>query len=385
MQTILALVLVVVLGYTGAHLLFYQAKFPLGTRYVLFAGSEYLFLGLVLGTSWLAILTPQITQLLSPLVNLSLGWIGFLFGLQFEWKQLRSAPLGFMGVTLLQAIITFFTVWSGLRATVSFFNLQVTETAILLLASIACISSPTCLAFLRIQFQFPRHRQRLSQYISSLDSIVGLTVFGLIYSGTRYSGSSTILLYLCSISCLIIIFHLLTRFYVARRELLILTVGLVIFSSGIAGAFGLSALLLNFLLGVGLINLPSSNHRTLSEILHKQEKPIYILFMVLAGAMWVPSANQFLIISVYLCLRLLGKLLGAQLAGSVFKLKFKLPVFWGLSIFPQGGMGIAMAVDYLQYHPGTTGADILNIILITTLITQLSGPLAVRHSLIKRA
>jgi hypothetical protein len=384
MQTILALILILILGYAGAHLLFYKSRFPLGTRYIMSAGSEYLFLGLLLGAAPFAIFGPQVMQLLSPAVNLGLGWIGLIFGIQFEWKQLQRMPLRFMGITLIQAIVTLGLVWAGISFLADILNLSLTKGDSLLLAAIAAISAPTCLVFMQAHVSFPQSIQRLVHYISSLDSVVGLAVFGLIHPGRLDLGWLRILLYLFLVACLILVFHLLTRFRISRRELLILTIGLVIFSSGLAGIFGLSALLLNFLLGMGLINLPSLNHRTLVEILHGEEKPIYIIFLVLAGAMWNPLSTPLLIVAVYLGLRFLGKLLGSQLAVRACRPDFVPPAFWGLALTPQGGMGIAMAVDCLQYHPGDMGGTILNIILAATLITQLLGPSAVRWGITRR-
>ncbi len=382
METILILILIIILGYAGAHLHFYQSKLPLGTRYVFFAGSEYLFLGLLLGSERLALLTPDKIELLSPVLNLGLGWIGFLFGLQFEWSQLRRLPLRFLGITVIQAFFTLVLLWTGLILLSGYLNRPLSGAGVLILAAVASISSPTCLVFIQKYTVLPRSVGRLVHYVSSLDSVVGLLVFGLVHflymADLFHQWWLNFPVYLALGALLILLFHLLTRFKINDQELLILTVGLIVFSSGVAGVFNLSALLLNFFLGVGLINLTSLNHRTLARIIHAQEKSIYIIFLLFAGAMWTPSTTSFLLLTVYFGLRLAGKLLGSVFAVRLYRLEYTLPAFWGLSLTPQGGMGIAMVVDYLQYHPGDAGMSILNIILITTLISQLLGPFVIR-------
>jgi hypothetical protein len=353
---------------------------------MLFAGSEYLFLGLILGSAPLAIFSSETMQLLSPAVSLGLGWIGLLFGIQFEWAQLERIPLRFMGITLIQALVTFLIVLSGLSIIILLTNPNLTVSGILVLSAIASLSSPTCLVFMQSHTRFSRPILRLVQYISSLDSIVSIAIFGLVLSTREHLGWLTQLpTYFLLASPLILIFHLLTRFRISRQELLILTIGLVVFSSGLAEEFGLSALFLNFITGLGLINLPSLNHNTFANILHSQEKPIYIVFLVLAGAMWTPSSMHLYILAAYLGLRILGKLLGGRLTVGLFNLDFTPPPMWGLALFPQGGMAIAMAVDYLHYYPGETGNTILNIILTATLISHLSGPLAIRRGLVRKA
>jgi hypothetical protein len=382
MQNILALILILVLGYTGAHLLFYKSKFPLGTRYMLFAGSEYLFLGLLLAAAPLSILSSNSIQLLLPAVDLGLGWIGLLFGIQFEWAQLKRIPLRYMGITIIQAVFTFLLVLAGLSIITIFVVNNLSVSGILVLAAIASLSSPTCFVFMRSHLHLSHQIRHLVQYISSLDPIVSIAIFGLIISTRVHLGWLTQLpVYFFLASCIVLIFHLLTRFRISRQELLILTMGLVLFSSGLAEIFGLSPLFLNFVIGLGLINLPSLNHRSFAMILHSQEKPIYIVFLVLAGAIWTPSSTQLSILAAYLVFRLLGKLLGSRLSVSFHNLDFTPPALWGLSLFPQGGMAIAMAVDYLHYYPGEAGHAVLNIVLVATLISHLSGPLATRRGL----
>ncbi|MBI5787540.1 MAG: hypothetical protein HZA78_01605 [Candidatus Schekmanbacteria bacterium] len=385
MQIILVLILILILGYAGAHLHFYKSKLPLGTSYILFAGSEYLLLGLILTIPPLAALTPNVTERLFPVLNMGLGWIGLMFGLQFEWGRLRRIPLSFMGITLVQALITLLIAWAGLKL---FSPTEPGSAPLWLLAAVASLSAPTCLAYLRSYHKFPLSAQHLVNYISSLDSIVGILFFILLTcvwpANELYCSRINLLYYPIFAGILIFIFHFLIRFRIGAAELLILTVGMVLFSSGIARSYGISPLLLNILLGIGIINLPSTNHRELAGILHGQEKPIYIIFLVLAGANWHPLATNFPILLIYLAAHLAGKLLGGSLAGKIFPPHFSLKQNWGLALSPQGGMGIALAVDYLQYRPGGAGFLVLNIIIPATIISQLFGPFLIIQGLGKR-
>jgi len=162
---------------------------------------------------------------------------------------------------------------------------------------------------------------------------------------------------------------------------LILIIGLVVFSSGLAGIFSLSALLLNTILGVGLINLPSHNHREMSKILHQQEKPIYIIFLVLAGAMWQPLSTNLVLLFACLILRFLGKWMGSGASATLWTISFKPPSNWGWALFPQGAMGIALVVDYLQYNSEPSVIAVLNLVIGTTLISQLLGPWLIQRTL----
>ncbi|NIU77486.1 MAG: hypothetical protein GWN71_29210, partial [Gammaproteobacteria bacterium] len=52
------------------------------------------------------LLTQQIIDQLYPFLALGLGWIGLLFGLQLDRRQLRQFPPAYLIVTVVQAGVT---------------------------------------------------------------------------------------------------------------------------------------------------------------------------------------------------------------------------------------------------------------------------------------
>jgi uncharacterized membrane protein len=68
------------------------------------SGIVYIFLSLFLGKKGLNVLSPDILEGFSPLINLGLGWIGFLFGFQLEYRYLRRFPLKYLWLSFLQSL-----------------------------------------------------------------------------------------------------------------------------------------------------------------------------------------------------------------------------------------------------------------------------------------
>ena len=93
MQAIYAFGLLILLAFLGSRLIIRRKKFLSPLTFLFLSGLIYIFVGFYLGKGVLNVLSPQVLQGLTPLVGLGLGWIGFLFGFQLEYKYLRRFPL----------------------------------------------------------------------------------------------------------------------------------------------------------------------------------------------------------------------------------------------------------------------------------------------------
>jgi hypothetical protein len=118
------------------------------------------------------------------------------------------------------------------------------------------------------------------------------------------------------------------------------------------------------------------------------EKPIYIMMLVLAGALlkfptwWIAP-----LVAVYVATRILAKWFGGLLACHLRPEATQLPGRFGLALTPQGGLSLAMAISFLViYVP--TGAEspaALDVFFATVVmavgISDLLGPFLVRDVL----
>jgi Kef-type K+ transport system membrane component KefB len=154
---------------------------------------------------------------------------------------------------------------------------------------------------------------------------------------------------------------------------------MVLFSSGIALYFKLSPLFINAVMGFMVANLPGSKDR-IFRLLVLLEKPFYLVFLILAGAVWHPESAWVLpIAALYLGLRFAGKLSGGFLAARAATAVTRPPHALGLGLVAQGGMAIAMVMNYYQLSAAPVTDVVVTTVLIAVIANELAGPsLAVR-------
>ena len=104
MKIFFALLLIIFLAFSGYHLTFKRLKLPFFKYKIYLTGTEFLFLGLLLGPQFLNLLDTQTMGGLDPLSALLLGWIGLLFGFQFEFSRLRRFPEQFLIAGIFEGI-----------------------------------------------------------------------------------------------------------------------------------------------------------------------------------------------------------------------------------------------------------------------------------------
>ena len=95
MDPFVSTLILILLALLGARFSFSTVRVPPGPRLVFRTGTHFLLLGFVLGPQLLGLLTEDAVRQLFPLLGMGLGWIGFLFGLQLDHRNLRQFPLGF--------------------------------------------------------------------------------------------------------------------------------------------------------------------------------------------------------------------------------------------------------------------------------------------------
>ena len=110
MKVILAIVLIALIALIGSRLTFFSRRLDMGLKNIIFTGTEYIFLGVILGNYGLNLLDAGTLLLLEPLLFFGLSWIGFLFGLQFEFKRLKALPKRYFSITAIQSSIVFILV-----------------------------------------------------------------------------------------------------------------------------------------------------------------------------------------------------------------------------------------------------------------------------------
>ncbi len=396
MNPIITVLLLVLIGLLGAELTFSQRQVPLGPRIFITIGGPFLFLGFALGPHAAQILSGETVDLLTPLLALGLGWVGVLFGLQLDRGHLSQFPPGYMALAWLQALVAFFIVF-GIAYLIadSWFSLRI-DAILLAAAATASVSTPAAIALVSNTYRARGRITRLLFYVASLDAAVGIVVLGLTHAARQAElpgrGVALSLLEWFIFSALLgiffgVVFLSLTRIRPRTQELTLLLIGLVLFASGTSFYLSLSPLFVCMVAGVMIGNL-SPMRRRVYAALSGWEKPIYIMMLVVAGALlqfsswWIAP-----LVAAYVVARILAKWVGGVVAQRFGPRGIELPRRFGLALTPQGGLSLAMAISfvliYVPTEPELTAA--VNVFFATVVIavgiSDLIGPFLVRNVL----
>ncbi|MCD6382371.1 MAG: cation:proton antiporter, partial [Candidatus Hydrothermae bacterium] len=154
---------------------------------------------------------------------------------------------------------------------------------------------------------------------------------------------------------------------------------------GIANHLGTSPLLANMALGFYMTNdlrVPRTAFNVIDEI----EPTLFVVFFTLAGA-HLELRNLLhgtLIIFLYIILRLLGKAIGVMTGGAASNAPKTVRKYLALGLAPQAGVAIGLALLLNQEaHFSGQGRFIIDVIIGSTVIYELTGPLLAKLALTK--
>jgi hypothetical protein len=361
MKITFALLIIIFLAFSGYHLTFRHFRLPLFARIFYLTGIEFLVLGLLLGPQFLNLVDPETQKGLAPLSALLLGWIGLLFGFQFEIKKLQRFPLEFFFGAVFEGLVTLALIFTGVYLTLMLccdipdsFMIVV---AITLAAAGGC-TAQTGLAFLSPDLIAERQNTvKLLRFISSVDGLIPLLIFGLcfFYNPSTGSGGSWIgrlwpgiLTSLCASFSLLLLFTLFISHRRFQKELILVVIGMTMLTSGLASSLKFSPLLTNFFVGFWLVNLSRDKER-IYQILMTVEKPTYLLLLVFLGVCIRFDAMGLVLLALVYCLyRTLGKFLAGFLLTRLNPELQKHPAQLGFGLLAQGGLSLAIFLDFQQ-------------------------------------
>lgn len=173
------------------------------------------------------------------------------------------------------------------------------------------------------------------------------------------------------------------RFSKGREQTLVLTVGVILLSVGIATKLNVSSLLTCMSIGAVVSNLTQGEGKLLT-VLDEFTNPIFVAFFTISGAgldLGILKSVGLLGI-VYVLSRSFGKIIGAYLGCKLSKIEPVVQKYLGLTLMPQAGVAIGLSLLVEQALPAY-GTEIRTIILAGTVIYELIGPLCTKIAIFK--
>lgn len=387
MKLFLAIIVIAAIAIIGSRLSFYNRRIPLGFRNVLLTGTEYIFIGVLLGRSGFDVLDAATLEALEPALLFALGWIGFLVGLQFNFKEMRKLPHSYLSITAVESFVTFLLVAAAafwVLDRLAPFGLTARLTTALLLGATASCTSPAAMAIVAKNWKFDHVRRAgLLRYISGVDSLFGLLLFALALSVAPVAEARHAVWYETVQSFAIIsamgvapalILIVLNRNRFRHQELILFLIGTVMFCAGLAAAANHSPLVSGLVCGIITANYCTHRTRSLTVVQHA-ERSIYVVLLLLIGAAWELRIDFSLVLMLaYFVVRAAGKLAGAFIGTRVFQLEFETPPYIGLGLIPEGGLAIAMVISFGVISKWPIVNTLVTVIVLSVILSELLGP-----------
>lgn len=397
MKAFFAFGLLILIAFFGSRFIFKRKKILQPWNYLLLSGFIYIFLGILLGKHVLNVLSARVLSGLHPLVGFGLGWIGFVFGFQLEIKYLRRFPQKFVSLSVSQFLVVFFVVTSGLLVVLKLIFPAQPRFFIYGLAVswglLGSLNSPSLLNLASSTIPSKGNYYYLARFLASTSgfwSISGLVFifsfwhFPLFLHNVLVSGLIIIFSLITFAFLLGYVFYLLTKKKILEQDLFVFLLSFVFFASGASIYFNLPSLFVCMLMGIIFTNLTRVQEK-IYPLLFASEKPIYIIFLILIGALWNLNFDYRIVLltGLLFILKLAAFSLSLPPLRAALNFPFKLPVRFGLCFLSPGGIAVALAISVKLAYSLPLADVFISVALLFIVISEFFSPWLLRESLLK--
>ncbi|MFH1776772.1 MAG: cation:proton antiporter [Candidatus Omnitrophota bacterium] len=380
MNILLSLGLILIIGLIATKIL-KKIKLP--------AITAYLLLGIFIGPFLLNLIADDLLKASGLISNVALSFIAFGMGQNFSKDTFKRLGKVVLWVSILEAI----GAWLLVSFALLFLKLPIY--ICIVFGAIATASAPAALMMIIRQYRAKGEFTETLMGVVALDDAWGLIIFSVSIALARalYLHIDTGIIRVVFSSLIEIIgafllagavgfvFNKIASRVQTQVDTLVIILGVIFFTAGMAKLLGLSLLLACMFLGIVVVNIIESNSRYF-ESLRSVDWPIYQIFFVLSGAnLELPILLKIgLIGTIYLFVRVAGKYIGTLIGCMITKAGSFIRKYLILGLLPQAGIALGMALIVKDEFPDY-GNMIFTAIAATTVIYELVGPVFVRIGL----
>ena len=351
--------------------------------------------------------------------TIALGFIAFSIGTSFKISTLKAVGKKVVIITIFEALFASLLVIAALVVAHFMFPNQISWELVLTLGAIASATAPAATLMIIKQYKARGPMVDTLLPVVALDDAAALILFAILFQVATTSAAGTgtfdvykmlvkpILEIIISLSigaALGFLISLMNKWFKSRNNRLIIAIFSIFLACGLyflfkmpqLGGFELSSLLMCMMIGCIYTNMCKDSGKTL-DVMDRFTSPIYLMFFVISGAsldltiFFNKSGLIVLAIAViYIIFRVVGKWSGAFTGASVAKCEPKIKKYLGFALIPQAGVAIGLATTAsalfsASEHETTkaAGALIIAIILTSTLVYELIGPMVSKFALKK--
>ena len=355
-------------------------KLPSVTGYIVF--------GMIIGPSFLNIITKEMIKGFSFINDLALAILAFSIG-----TELHRAVFKRLGKTLflvsLGDILLTFTLVSG-----SAFLLGISINFAIILGILAMTVSPSGVYSIVKEYGAKGLFTKNVLALVAIDNLLCIILFGLataILQGVETAtirGMDLVIILSKEIGFAILIgvfsgtlISIILKRKQNNNKFLVLLLGIILLNTGLAIELNLSALLINIVCGAVVTNVINRKF-IISSTLERVELPIFVVFLTLAGAKLdinILSSVGFIGVA-YVLGRLIGKVFGTYIASGFTNLPGKIRNNVGMALTPQAGVAIGLSI-VAEQKLTTSNGIITGIVLSGVIVFEIIGPLLLKQAL----
>lgn len=383
-KVILGLVFLFGLAYLAGTSRVQAIENKLQVTNVVAAGLPFVLLGALAHIRGVGVLSETVLWELRPLLALGLGWIGFTAGFRFDSKLGEAIGPGTSRVSLFTASIPFAAIFGACALFLVFFehspaNSDFVRDGMLLgtagaMTRYSARSSPDC------------DRVTAIVALEQLAGFIGLLVVAAYF---RPQGAS-VAWHLPGTAWLFITIGMGTMvggviwgtlFRVkAGPEFTVLILGSICFTAGMASFLRISPLVACFIVGLILVNLPGTSKNEIRGVLEHMERPIYLLFLLVAGSLWdVTEWQGWALLLLFVPARLFGKWLAVKLSRREVRDGLSRDEQHSLIFSTMGALSIAIVVNAQDLYYGGPISWIVTAVVGGAIITEIIVQMASRR------
>lgn len=390
-QVIVSISIIMVVGFLMTRLT-KLIKLPNVTGYIL--------AGILIGPYCLNLIPVNIIDGMGFVSDIALAFIAFSVGEFFKFSSLKKSGMKIIVLTVFEALMASVVVFI-----VMYFVLHLSLAFSIVLAALASATAPASTIMTIRQTKAKGEFVDTLLQVVALDDVVSLVAYSVAISIAlaTLSGSSggfsfdiVVLPILKNLLSLIIgavlgyILKLLMKVKHGSDNRLIIVISVLLLFCGISSLLDVSPLLGCMIIGTVYINL--TNDEKLFLQVNYFSPPILLMFFVVSGLSFNLSAlfsgesilgavPLWAIGVIYFIVRIIGKYLGAYLGCVTIKKPKEVRNYLGLALIPQAGVAIGLAAMGARTLGGDVGEALQTIILASSVLYELVGPVCAKLSL----
>ncbi len=354
--------------------------------------SGYIVAGLIVGPSFFNLVNSEDILSFNLINEMALAAIAFSIGNEFLIKDMKKVGKNVLLITVAEVAGAVLVVFIAMR-----FVFRQSLPFSLVLASMSAATAPAGIVMVIRELKANGPLVKTILPIVAIDDALGIMVFGVCLSLAKMiSGVAEFSIFNIIFNPLVeivgsiglgfligIIMSKVVKKAKNQEELLIMTIGFILLTSGAANFINLSPLLSCMMVGATIVNLKQNPTRVFNSI-NEFTPPINLLFFTIAGA----SLNIKVLFTVgalgvgYIIARAGGKIIGATLGAKHLKQEEKIVKYLGMSLLTQGGISIGLSIIVRNQLPDLSDS-IITVILFSVLVYEIVGPILAKIAITK--